>query len=277
MPSKTHNPACSQAMSVWVKSRHGGPAASPDVFKILGKCRAMARQGKKAAAAVTKPKETAVTAKVPPTLRPKGGEATAEKSKFVGEVVGKREHVYAEKREKEIARHLGGKQLKDNEPLDVRVPKAGDGGGHHAVEVKSLLKGKKQAITVHDDALLRKVKYQADHPDSTFHTVVLDHRHKYDRGAHKEHHSGHDLYYKRGSGHYALSAMHKVDSHEDLKRLLHTPDHLLPEKAQGALPGGDRIARLEESATRAHASRLTKDRARKQRIKAARRESNHGL
>lgn len=46
--SKTGNPACSEAMSAWVRSRHGGAPVGPAVFAMLGKCRSMARQNKKA-------------------------------------------------------------------------------------------------------------------------------------------------------------------------------------------------------------------------------------
>lgn len=48
--SKTGNPACSQAMSSWVRARHGGPPAGAEVFKMLARCRSMARQNKQAAA-----------------------------------------------------------------------------------------------------------------------------------------------------------------------------------------------------------------------------------
>ena len=46
--SKTGNPACSEAMSAFVRARHGGPPVGPAVFAMLGKCRSMARQNKKA-------------------------------------------------------------------------------------------------------------------------------------------------------------------------------------------------------------------------------------
>lgn len=46
--SKTGNPQCSAAMSAWVRSRHGGPAVTAEIYKILGKCRSQARQNKKA-------------------------------------------------------------------------------------------------------------------------------------------------------------------------------------------------------------------------------------
>ena len=47
--SKTGNPACSAAMSQWVRSRHGGPSVGAEVFKLLAKCRQMAKQNKGAA------------------------------------------------------------------------------------------------------------------------------------------------------------------------------------------------------------------------------------
>lgn len=48
--SKTGDPACSQAMSSWVRARHGGPAVAAAVFKVLAQCRAKARQNKQASA-----------------------------------------------------------------------------------------------------------------------------------------------------------------------------------------------------------------------------------
>lgn len=48
--SKTGNPACSQAMSTWVRSRHGGAAATAAVFKVLAMCRKQAAQNKGATA-----------------------------------------------------------------------------------------------------------------------------------------------------------------------------------------------------------------------------------
>lgn len=47
--SKTGNPECSAAMSVWVRGRKGGSVPS-SVFATLGKCRAQARQNRSAAA-----------------------------------------------------------------------------------------------------------------------------------------------------------------------------------------------------------------------------------
>lgn len=41
--SKTGNPECSRAMSLWVRARHAGASVGAEVFKILGKCRSQAR------------------------------------------------------------------------------------------------------------------------------------------------------------------------------------------------------------------------------------------
>jgi len=195
------------------------------------------------------------------------GKAVEEKSKFVGETVGKAEHVHAAEQERRVARAVGGKVLDDNEPLDVRVEVPG--GGEHAIEVKSLMKGRKKSISVHDDALLRKVTYAEANPASTYHTVVVDRRAKYASGAHAENFSGHEIYYRRGSGRYSLSTMHKVKDEAELKALIHARAVDLPAKARGSLPSGEAKAGLAAKAEKAHAARLAKDRARKARIKEA--------
>jgi hypothetical protein len=191
----------------------------------------------------------------------------ADKAKFVGQKVGKAEHVHAAGVEQEVARAVKGKWLEDNEPLDVRA--VGPGGAEHAIEVKSLLKGGKKSISVHDDALVRKVDYAAAHPGSTYHTVAVDERATYEGGAHAADYSGHRIYYRRGSGAYSLSQMHAVTDAAELRRLVAAPDAALPAKARGALPAGPAVAKLRASAEKAHASRLAKDRARKARLKAA--------
>jgi hypothetical protein len=198
--------------------------------------------------------------------------AEAGKAKFVGETVGKAEQVYADGIERKVARAVGGKQVggsaestgeakqSHGDPLDVALE-------GHAVEVKTLLKGGKRNISVHDDALLRKVEY-AKRTGDVYHTVAVDHRDRYGGGQYADGYSGHEVYYKRGSGPYALSKMHPVGSAAELRRLIAAPDSELPEAARGSLPGGKQLVKLRESAERAHASRLRKDRARKARIKA---------
>lgn len=191
----------------------------------------------------------------------KGDGGTSDKSKFIGAKVGKAEHVHSAKVEQEVAAALGGTWEEDNAPYDVIKGKDG-------FEVKSLLKGGKQSLSVHDDALLRKVNWQAQDPTHTFHTVAVDERESYEGGAYKENFSGHRMYYKRGSGRYALSQMHPVGSAAELKRLVRMSDADLPERARGSLPTGDAVEKLRANAEKAHASRLAKDRTRKARIKA---------
>lgn len=207
-------------------------------------------------------------AEKPPALgKPATMLAEPDKSKFVGQTVGKAEHVRATQIEQGVAKHVGGKWLEDNEPLDVRVQ--GQGGAQHAIEVKSLLKGSKQSITVHDDALARKVDYAAANPGVVYHTVAVDDRAKYEGGAHAENYSGNTTYYKRGSGRYSLSQMHPVSGPAELKALVAAPDSKLPAAARGSLPSDGEAEALKARAVKAHASRLTKDRARKARIKVA--------
>lgn len=228
---------------------YGTPLAKPGHAPAIGK---QARAKKKA-------KQTS-------------GESPPARVKHVaseGNLVGKGEHVAAEKNEKALAKAVGGKHLKDNESVDVVIHHK-ETGKEHGLEVKSLLKGKKQSVTMHEDALLRKVEYAAADPNRTVHTVAIDHRDRYDKGAHAEHHSGQELYYKRGAGPYALSKMHKVKDHEELNHLIHAKDHELPEAARGHLPSGAAADKLREGALKAHESRLRKDRALKAKKKAER-------
>ena len=184
-------------------------------------------------------------------------------SKFIGQKVGWQEKQHANRIEKEVASAISGEWEEDSKFYDAKTK-----DGKHFIEVKSKLKGSKKDISVHDDALLRKVDGIAANPGSTFHTVVVDERDTYNNGAHAEHYSGHRMYYKRGSGRYTPSQMHPVSSNAELRRLIRTPDDQLPEKAKGGLPGGNALKKLRKSAANAHTSRLNKDRRRKERLKA---------
>jgi phage portal protein BeeE len=186
-----------------------------------------------------------------------------DKSKYVGQVVGKAEHVHSSKVEKVIAKAVQGEWEEDNAFYDVKTR-----DGKHFLEVKSMLKGGKKSISVHEDALLRKVKGMAENPGANYHTVVVDERATYQSGAYKENYSGNRLYYRRGSGRYSLSSMQPVKSTAELRQLMDLPDDQLPEKARGRLPSGPEVERLQAAAEKAHASRLAKDRARKARLKA---------
>ena len=220
-----------------------------------------ARDGKFAKKGGKTVKELAGKPKFPPP-------STDDKSKFIGEKVGKAEHVRSGEVEAMVAKGVGGKvaSLEGGvyAPRDVQA-------GSHALEVKSLLKGSKTSISVHDDALLRKVDWMAANHGATYHTVVWDDRGTYEGGNHKDKFSGHQLYYRRGNGRWSLSSMHKVKDMDELKRLIHSDEASLPDKAKGSLPTDPAvIGALRTKAAKAHAARLSKDRARKQRLKAAR-------
>lgn len=209
------------------------------------------------------------------------------KEKYIGLSVGAAEQDRAAETTVQLAKSLEGKTeaetetpgQKDKKPYDVRVPKQVSRGkdvpsaGYHDIEVKTLIKGGKQVISVHDDALLRKVEHAAANPKNTFHTVVRDVRDSYEGGAYSGSYSGHGLYYKRGSGRYALSKMYKIKDEGELRRLLNMKDEDLPEKARGSLPSSkEELAKLKESASKAAESRKTRDKARKERNKDKLRE-----
>ena len=179
-------------------------------------------------------------------------------------------HAHAESVKNEVVRMVGGipeedtedAGQKDKKPYDVKVKgKRGD----HDIEVKSMSVGSKQVISVHEDALLRKVEHVQAHPSNTFHTVVVDNRDTYGDGANAANYSGHRLYYRRGSGRYSLSSMHKVADESELKRLLEMSPDELPEAARGSLPPPPPLEALRASAAKASESRKKRDSARKER------------
>jgi hypothetical protein len=202
-----------------------------------------------------------VSKKLPsPKVQAHPNHGAGDKSKFVGQIVGKAEHEHAANVEKHVAKVLGGRWEEDNQFFDVQA-------GKNYVEVKSMLKGQKTAISVHADALIRKVD-GIRQTGGQFHTVVFDERGTYQGGSHKENFSGHQIYYKRGSGRYSLGQMHPVADEAELKKLITMDPKALPEKARGSLPSGKLVTLLRQSAERAHESRLAKDRNRKERLKA---------
>ncbi|MDR3638805.1 MAG: phage portal protein, partial [Isosphaeraceae bacterium] len=181
--------------------------------------------------------------------------------------VKKAEHNYANKQEQRVAGMLGGKWLSDHEPMDVIIKAL----RLHGIEVKTLLKGRRRGITMHADALLRKVEWRDAGTGRVVHTIVIDHRDRYYGGKYKGKYSGHEIYYKRGAGSFALSQMHQVASVAELKELITIPNHKLPDAARGSLPSGENLIMLQKraakvrvyNANRAHKYRQPNRRARK--------------
>jgi len=180
-----------------------------------------------------------------------------EKAKFLGKTVGKEERAHADRIEARVARWLGATRKTGYKADDVRLKTR---GMTHHVEVKTKLTGSKQALTVHDDALHRKALIVNSSPNAEFHTIVVDERHRYQGGAHKSNYSGHNLYYRRGSGPWTLSSMHKVSDPRELRRLVESPEHELPAKARGTL----RMSEEELETLRARAAAASESRKQRQ-------------
>jgi HK97 family phage portal protein len=157
--------------------------------------------------------------------------AKSERAKANYKKANKAEQDYGEGQEVHLAKSLGGKPLADNEATDVEVPKAG-GKGLHGVEVKTLVSQKNDKITMKKEAIDRKVKWEKT-PGNTMHTVVLDHRDKFNGGENASLHSGHEIYYRRGVGSFRVGQMYKVKDVAELKVLMDMPRNKLPKAAKG--------------------------------------------
>lgn len=97
-----------------------------------------------------------------------------------------------------------GKHIEDNEPFDALVgtfkkPK-------HLIEIKSIVRGKNDKITMHPESLARKIKEAKRFPRAKVHTIVFDERYG-------------ELLYRAGLGSFRLSAMEKV-TRARLRRIL---------------------------------------------------------
>lgn len=119
---------------------------------------------------------------------------------------------WAEGNERTVSSMLGGKGTDDNSPTDVTTTLDGQ---KHGVEVKTLLEGKRDKITMHPDSLKRKETWGRRNK-AELHTVVFDDRKAFGTTGY----SGHRIYYRRGVGSYHLKGMTKVRSTQHLKQLM---------------------------------------------------------
>jgi len=110
----------------------------------------------------------------------------------------------AARSEKVVANALQGKSTDDHEPMDVVV---NENGRVIGVEVKSILAGKNDKITMHPDSLARKVEWVKAHK-ATGHTIAIDLR-----GGQRT------FYYRKGFGSFRLSSMQRV-SVKELRELV---------------------------------------------------------
>lgn len=111
----------------------------------------------------------------------------AERARATYKVASAAVQRQAEHNEPRLASAIGGKQEGDNSPFDVTV------GSRHVVEVKTIVRGNNDKITMHPESLARKEAYVRA-SGAKAHTVVFDDR------------SGR-IYYKAGIGSFRLSAM----------------------------------------------------------------------
>jgi hypothetical protein len=242
-----------------VKRQGGGHSGRPPKRTGATKATRSTATGKTAA---SKPEPTAAPAKAP-AAKPTPGPHAETRPGSPSLNAARRAH--ADAQEVRVAQAVGGKRLDDYEPHDVAAPKSGV-QGDHAIEVKSLIYGGKPDISVHDNALVRKIEDAKANPGRTYHTVVIDGRATSEGGVHADKFSGHEIYYKRASGRYAIEKMHKVKDIHELNTLMNTPNGKLPAAARGEFPKGQKLAELRDRAAKEKAYNDARSKERKARL-----------
>lgn len=119
--------------------------------------------------------------------------------------------IIAENNEKELSSIVKGNWIPDNEPYDVVV--GTESNPKVLFELKTIVDGKNDKITMHKDALERKVSFAKKHPKAEVVTIVFD-----DRGP-RTGTGPRQIYMKRGVGSFRLDKMEKVDPKELAKRI----------------------------------------------------------
>lgn len=108
----------------------------------------------------------------------------------------------ADESEKVVAKAIKGQRTADNAPFDVIR-------GRHGIEIKTVIGGKNDKITMHPESRERKLKFAEEHT-LEMHTVVVDRR------------AGTTYYYKAGVGSYRFGSagnMRKV-SLKELEKII---------------------------------------------------------
>jgi hypothetical protein len=234
---------------------HGGEFASGGGAggKAHGKhyAKRQRRKAKKRAPGTKREHKPSAKAKLDRLKKGKPAEYKSEKAKRAAanqQVTDGPVQQYTKANEANFAARLGrgAKAFPDNGPVDIELKANGKTQG---IELKTLVTGKNDKLTMatkpkpyeKKSAIERKTDWQ-DANGTTVHSVALDHR---DRAIHegvhignKELHSGHEIYYKRGTGSFRIGAMHKVQDVDELHKLIAMPYDKLPKKAQGDQRGG---------------------------------------
>jgi len=139
---------------------------------------------------------------------------------------------YAEEHvEPQFAKRMGGLSFPNSEPVDVAVP-APSGKLGHGVELKTMVLGKDEKLTMNAYAQVRKRVWR-EAQGVPFHTVVVDDRKVFSPdGNHDE--TERTYYYRRGiAGSARVMGMHKVEGGiEELKRIMAMTEDELPDAAK---------------------------------------------
>jgi hypothetical protein len=132
-----------------------------------------------------------------------------------------------------------------------------------------MLSGKKTALSVHPGAHYDKAMDARKHPGRVYHTVLIDKRHEFEGGQYAANYSGHEIYYKRACGPYAVSKMYKCQDMAEVDRLIKMSDRELPKSAQGAFPKGEALKALKTKADADRAYNNARSKERKAEIGSA--------
>jgi hypothetical protein len=136
------------------------------------------------------------------TKRLMGDQVHAEKvakAKASYNPMNKEKKRIATENEVKVANITGGRHTLDSDAFDVVLPKS-------VVEVKTIVAGKNDKITMHPESIRRK-QTLAKQMKMKGHTVVFDNRNG-------------KIYYKKGFGSFRLGNMQEVSSLNELGRLL---------------------------------------------------------
>jgi hypothetical protein len=130
--------------------------------------------------------------------------------------------------EPEVARHVGGKALPDNEPMDVILPPPPDAPAH-GCELKTMVANAGRQIRMKPDAKARKRAWRRQNKVPV-HTIVIDDTQVYNAlGPGKHDLSKRRIFYRRGFGSFKVDRMHEVSGGmAGLKVLIETPTRQLP-------------------------------------------------
>ena len=126
---------------------------------------------------------------------------------------------HAEANEPIVAAALKGHSTEDNLPMDVLLKKRSNSGKLIGIELKTMLDNGNDKITMHPHSRQRKLDWAKQHK-AAVHTVVLDHRDRFQGGKFKAQYSGHEIYYRPGVGSFRLGGMLQPKDYKALHKLI---------------------------------------------------------